>query len=143
MGHHSDQPFDGEAFKHKHEDMTKKLKAEHDLVREQLAREPSKSEQDAMAAEVRKLRRALHDTTNFVGSTGVFPEGKLTKQDEGEIRFRVGSENDKVVLDFGTPVHWVGMSPKQAAEMASSLLKWARLVGRKQGKTVTLDLDAV
>lgn len=86
--------------------------------------------------------RALLDTTGFKGALGAFPEGKLTKDDEGAIQFRVGSEGSKVVLDFGTQVQWVGMSAQQAAELASSLMKWARLVGRKNGETVVLNLDA-
>ncbi len=89
----------------------------------------------------RKITRALLDTTGFIGATGLHPQGKLTPTDEGGIQFRVGSEGDKVVLDFGTPGHWVGMTAQEAAELASSLMKWARIVGRKNGETITMDLN--
>jgi hypothetical protein len=84
-----------------------------------------------------KLMRDLLSTTDFKGALGEFPEGKLTKTDEGSIQFAIGEKDGKVVIDFGTPVHWLGMSPQQAAEFASLLLKRAREVGRKNGETVS------
>ncbi len=125
MAHHGPNPFDGER-----QEELRKLMAE---AKEGVAPEVVK----------RKLTRALLDTTGFVGATGLHPQGKLTPQDEGGIQFRVGSENGKVVLDFGTPVHWVGMDAQQAADLASSLMKWARIVGRKNGETITMNLNAV
>ncbi len=124
MSHHGPNPFDGER-----QDAIRKLMSE---AREMKDPELTK----------RKITRALLDTTGFIGATGLHPAGKLTPQDEGGIQFRVGSENGKVVLDFGSPVHWVGMDAQQAAELASSLMKWARIVGRKNGETVTLNLNA-
>lgn len=62
----------------------------------------------------------------FRGALGDHPEGKLTKSDEGAIQFAIGHENGKVVLDFGTQVTWVGMNPKQAVQLAESLLDHAR-----------------
>lgn len=85
-----------------------------------------------------KLMRDLLNTTGFRGALGDFPMGQLTKSDEGAIQFAVGHKDGKVVLDFGTPVHWVGMSPQQAADLASSLLSKAREVGRMNGETVTM-----
>ncbi len=125
MSHHGENPFDGER-----QDASRKLMKE--------AREGDEPE-----LVKRKITRALLDTTGFIGATGLHPEGKLTPQDEGGIQFRVGSENDKVVLDFGTPVHWVGMTAQEAADLASSLMKWARIVGRKNGETITMSLNAV
>jgi hypothetical protein len=55
------------------------------------------------------------------GPTGVFPRGKLTAHDEGEIRMGVAAVNGAVVLDFGSRVSWVGMTPDQADAMAESL----------------------
>ena len=83
-----------------------------------------------------KLRRDLLNTTSFRGALGDFPEGKLTKQDEGAIQFAAGEKDGKVVLDFGTPVAWVGRSPQQAADLGSLLLKRAREAARKTGETV-------
>jgi hypothetical protein len=84
-----------------------------------------------------KLMRDLLSTTGFKGALGDFPEGQLTKTDEGAIQFAIGEKDGKVVIDFGTAVHWVGMRPQQAAEFASLLLKRAREVGRKNGETVS------
>jgi hypothetical protein len=82
--------------------------------------------------------RKLLDTASFKGALGDFPEGQLTKSDEGSIQFAVGIEKGKVVLDFGTPVQWVGMNPQQAADLASSLLSKAREAGRLNGEVVTI-----
>lgn len=82
------------------------------------------------------LMRELLNTTGFKGAIGDFPEGQLTKADEGSIQFAIGEQDGKVVIDFGTPVHWLGMTPQQAADFASTVLKRAREVARKQGQTV-------
>lgn len=87
-------------------------------------------------AKRRDLMRQLLTTTEFRGALGEFPEGKLTQQDEGAIQFAIGEADGKVVIDFGTPVHWFGMTPQQAADLASTLLKKARLVARKNGESV-------
>jgi len=79
-----------------------------------------------MDAKLNELRAALLD----LGATGEFPEGKLTDQDEGEVKFAVGFKEGKVILDFGSPVVWMGMSPEQAKELARSLLKFANPVTR-------------
>ena len=65
-----------------------------------------------------------------LGATGEFPEGQLTEQDEGELKFAVGYTEGKVVIDFGTPVSWVGMHPNQAKEFARLILKHANPITR-------------
>jgi len=82
------------------------------------------------------MRDLMGSAADFRGALGDFPEGELTKTDEGAIQFSVGEKDGKVVLDFGTPVVWVGMNPQQAADLASLILKRAREVGRKNGETV-------
>lgn len=82
------------------------------------------------------LKKKLLDTAAFRGALGDFPEGQLTKMDEGAIQFAIGEKDGKVVIDFGTAVAWVGMTPQQAADFASTLLKRARLVARQNGETV-------
>lgn len=101
--------------------------------------EPFDAEEPKRFEEVQKrnkLMRDLLDTTGFKGALGDFPEGKLTKTDEGAIQFAIGEKDGKVIIDFGTPVHWVGMTPQQAADFASLVLKRAREAGRKAGVTV-------
>lgn len=87
-----------------------------------------------------KLMRSLLDTTGFKGALGGYPEGKLTKTDEGAIQFAIGEKDGKVVIDYGTPVHWIGMTPQQAADFASLLMKRAREVARKNGETVAFTI---
>lgn len=86
------------------------------------------------------MRELLSSTVNFRGALGDFPEGQIAKDDEGSIQFAIGEKDGKVVIDFGTSVHWLGMTPQQAADFASAVLKRARLVGRKNGETVTLNI---
>jgi hypothetical protein len=86
------------------------------------------------------LMRDLLNTAGFRGAIGAYPEGKLTPADEGNIQFAIGERDGKVVIDFGTSVHWLGMSPQQAADFASAVLAKARLVGRKSGETITMTI---
>ena len=60
-----------------------------------------------------------------LGATGKFPGGKLVPHDEGEIAFAVTHKSGKVIIEFGTEVHWVGMTPDQAKGLAESLIKHA------------------
>lgn len=69
-----------------------------------------------------KLDRLLSER---LGKTGEHPRGRLTPTDEGGIRIAVGSKNSAVVIDFGTPVAWIGFSPKEARDLAASLIKHA------------------
>ncbi len=83
-----------------------------------------------MAGKLDQLRSRLEGEVEQLGATGRFPEGQLTESDEGEIRFRVGYVDGKVVLDFGQPVTWLGMSPKQAKQLAVLLKTHANPVSR-------------
>jgi len=60
-----------------------------------------------------------------LGATGQFPEGKLTPEDEGEIRIAITSINGKVVIDFGKPIAWIGFTREQAKQIAETLLEKA------------------
>jgi hypothetical protein len=42
--------------------------------------------------------------------------------------FAVGSHEGKVVIEFGTPVAWLGMTPDQALQLAKTLESRARYV---------------
>ena len=58
-----------------------------------------------------------------LGATGKFPQGKLKKGDEGEIRFAMTVYNGKIVMDFGKPVQWLGIDVETAREIANNILK--------------------
>lgn len=98
------------------------------------------NQEDDRERQMNELRRALLDTTGFVGATGMFPQGQLTPNDEGQIRFVMKAENGKVVLDFGTPVVWIGMTPQEACDLAGDLVKFARAVARENGEMVALTI---
>lgn len=90
--------------------------------------------------ERRALLRDLLDTTGFIGATGMHPDGKLNADDEGGLQFRYRAENGKVVVDFGKPVHWLGMTPQQAADFASDIMKLARAAARAKGESVAFKI---
>lgn len=61
-----------------------------------------------------------------VGATGDFPDGKLSKDDEGGLRLKVGVVDSRVVIDFGKPVTWIGFRPNEAYEFAKLIRKHAK-----------------
>lgn len=91
---------------------------------------------DDDAVERASLRRKLLDTTGFKGATGMFPDGQLTQNDEGGLRFGLSVLDGKVCVDFATPVRSLGMTPQQACDFASDLIKIARAAAREKGETV-------
>lgn len=84
----------------------------------------------AIEASVKKIRelKASVPETEKLGATGRFPEGKLVDEDEGEIRISIGTAKGSVVLDFGKPTAWVGMTPDQAIDLGNTLIKHAEAV---------------
>lgn len=67
----------------------------------------------------------------------VSPEDlELDDDDEGELRFGITADHEKVVLAFGTTVSWLGMPPQQAADLGVKLIEKARSVAPV---SVTLD----
>jgi hypothetical protein len=60
-----------------------------------------------------------------LGETGRFTHGALTPDDAGELRYAVTASGGKVILAFGTPVEWIGMTPRMAQRLADALNKWA------------------
>ena len=61
-----------------------------------------------------------------LGATGEFPQGKITEDDEGEIKLAVYHRENKVIMDFGKSTAWIGFDAQQAGELASTLIKHAR-----------------
>jgi hypothetical protein len=59
------------------------------------------------------------------GATGQFPQGKVSDDDEGELRLGVAYDklNGIVRIEFGKPVAWLGLPPPQAIEFAKVLMK--------------------
>lgn len=66
------------------------------------------------------------------GATGKFPDGKVAnRDDEGEIKFGISNNGSEVLLDFGKPVAWLGISPALARQLSSLLIKHADQVDGK------------
>ncbi len=91
------------------------------------------------------LREKLKDEhlKSQLGPTGDFPQGKLSKNDEGGITFAVGVRNQKVVIDFGNPVAWIGMDPGQAVALAQTLISHARRARIIGDKPVEVRIGAI
>lgn len=79
---------------------------------------------ETMSAHLARMKEQF--VKQELGPLGHHPEGRLTPQDEGAIQFAVGVKDAKVVIDFGSPVSWVGMPPEQAMALAQLLVKRAR-----------------
>lgn len=60
-----------------------------------------------------------------VGPTRQFPDGKIHETDEGEIRLAVTHHEGNVVINFGTPVAWLGFPKEQALQLALVIAKHA------------------
>jgi hypothetical protein len=63
-----------------------------------------------------------------LGASGKFPEGRLGPDDEGELTLAVAFDprTNIVRIEFGKPVAWLGLPPKNAIEFAEAILKCAR-----------------
>jgi len=74
-----------------------------------------------------EIIRAMQEvmTKDRLGATGNFPDGKLTDNDEGEIRFAVAILKGKVVINFGEPITSLGMSRVQARKLGQLLIRIA------------------
>lgn len=67
-----------------------------------------------------------------LGATGLFPQGKLDESDEGELKLGVAHTPEKVILNFGKPIAWIGFDPSQAREIGRLLVHHANEIERKK-----------
>lgn len=74
-----------------------------------------------------------------LGATGQHPDGKMTATDQGELKLAVSTMEGKVIMDFGTPVAWVGMRPEQARAMATALVTKAEEAEKEAFKETMSD----
>lgn len=68
--------------------------------------------------EIDALRKELG-----LGATGNYPDGKMSEDDEGELKFAVLSRNNNVMIIFGKPVEWLDMNKDKAKELVKCLMK--------------------
>lgn len=65
-----------------------------------------------------------------LGATNKYPYGKISTDDEGEIRLAVGHDRDFVHVQFGKPIAWLSLPSSEAKELGSLLLNHAKEVDR-------------
>lgn len=101
--------------------------------------EPEKPRINKMARtpdELERIRRLMSDTVlssvrrEMPGPTHDFPAGKLGPHDEGGIQMtfstmRASDGTDRLVIDFGHPVHSLGLRKVDAVAIAAKLSEWA------------------
>jgi hypothetical protein len=66
-----------------------------------------------------------------MAKTGNFPAGKLIDSDEGEIQIAIGIRDGAVVIDFGTPMVWIGFYSSHARQIAAALIAKADELDKK------------
>ena len=67
-----------------------------------------------------------------------YPEGIINNYDQGELSIKIMTYKNKVVIDFGKSIKWVGMGPDMAVELALAMIKHAKEIGLK--RPITIDL---
>jgi hypothetical protein len=60
-----------------------------------------------------------------VGPTGERIYPPMNETDEGALNMAIGAVDGKVVLNFGTPISWIGMTPEDARDLGKALAKIA------------------
>jgi hypothetical protein len=82
-------------------------------------------QQAKVAETIQAMKAETRAQGTPLGETGRFTHGALTPDDEGELRYAVTASGGKVIVAFGTPVEWIGMTPRMAHQLADALNKWA------------------
>lgn len=100
---------------------------------------PERDEERHYVVDALRKQMEQEAKTIGLGSTRAFPQGVVNDLDEGEIQFAVKGdpERQKVFINFGKSVDFVGMTPQQAIDLAQCLVKHAR-ASAKSPVSITL-----
>jgi hypothetical protein len=60
------------------------------------------------------------------GATGDYPHGKMNEEDEGGLLVGFTHDKGKVIINFGKPCAWIGLSPEEAFGFARLIAEHAR-----------------
>jgi hypothetical protein len=60
------------------------------------------------------------------GPTGEFPQGRLNSEDEGELAVGLAIVQNRIVMHFGKPIVWVGMSADDADNLIAMLTTYSK-----------------
>jgi hypothetical protein len=66
------------------------------------------------------------------GSTGDFPRGKLSETDQGGLNVGIAVLDRTLVINFGTPIVWIGLDYHSAVQFAETILKRAEDIAPKE-----------
>jgi len=80
------------------------------------------------------------DPSIKLGANGEYPDGKLNEYDEGAAIMAIGHLKGRVIVDFGQPVAWLGLSPQEAVSMAQYLINQARQAAHETGEILEVKL---
>lgn len=60
---------------------------------------------------------------NKIGATNNFPNGKINEHDEGELAIGLTADTEKgvLIIAFGKPITWIGMTADEADGLAEQL----------------------
>ncbi len=86
---------------------------------------PDDLDQTPIAKAIREQQKELQETFKTAKEMDQWPRGMITQHDEGVLSMSVTGKDGKVILAFAEPTAWVGLEPKQAMELAQTLIKWA------------------
>lgn len=75
-------------------------------------------------------RNAAGFRVRATGATGLFTEGQISSDDEGELKMAIGADREAgiVRVDFGKPVGWLGLPKADAKHFAGMIVEKANLL---------------
>lgn len=74
------------------------------------------------------------------GKTGDFPRGKFSEDDEGGIQMGVAVRDKTVIINFGTPVAWLGLPKDVALQLAATIKRRAEEINPQPSPQLNPDL---
>lgn len=57
-----------------------------------------------------------------IGPTGDYPQGRLNEKDEGALNIGLAMIDGNVMFNFGKPIVWFAMPPKEAYSFAENII---------------------
>lgn len=60
-----------------------------------------------------------------------YPRGKLNAEDDGQLRMAMVVKDNTLIIDFGKPVAWLGLSLHEVTAMREAFEKYERQLKEK------------
>lgn len=70
-------------------------------------------------------------TVRIFGKLNSFSRGKIHAHDEGDLQMGIANKDGVVIINFGTPVTWIGLEPDKAEAFAALITKHAKEIRSK------------